>query len=507
MVSAGPRLRRAAALLGASLALALPALASEESTAALERRYLAARDLEATGQFSQAREMYLDIATVEAANPRRDDALLGLVRIALGASGPEEPIPSATSAAALLEARQHLAAIVDGPPGADAAPEAAYWLALLQLDPRAPFFDPAAAQAELTAYPRLYPGSAFSRGAMLRASELLVESGRADAARQLAFRVLASGAEGSEAAAAWRVMGEAEARAGRAQPALAALGRSVQIAPEGPQARAAQDLAAIVDRTAFARSHGPAGGYTPVGEPIALAGRVADLAAQADGTLVALFARDGELVSIGTDGKAKGRVTAIGASAVALDRYGRTWLAAPGRLLVGDGGTSIPLPSGSEVVSIAPIGPLSTWVADADQRRVVRLNGDGTVTVTAPLPPRADPVRVAAAADGGVWVLEMRGPTLLGYGPGGEQRASVALADRVPKPVDVRSDALGNAYLLAAKPVAVYVFDPAGKLVLTWEPAVAEPAREFPRPALLAVDGAGQFALYDSKLENVRWWR
>lgn len=507
MVSASPRLRRAAALFGAALALALPAPASDESTAALERRYLAARDLEATGQFSQAREMYLDIATVEVANPRRDDALLGLTRIALGAGGPEEPIPSSTSAAALVEARARLTAIVNGAPGADAAPEAAYWLALLQLDPRAPFFDPAAAQAELTAYPRLYPGSSFSRGAMLRASELLVESGRAEAARQLAFRVLAGGAEGSEAAAAWRVMGEAEARAGRAEPALVALGRSVQIAPDGPQAHAAQDLAAIVDRTAFARSRGPAGGYAPAGEPIALPGRVADLAAQADGALVALLARDGQLVSIGTDGKTKGRVTAADASAVALDRYGRTWVAGPGKLLVGDGGTSIPIPSGSEVVSMAPIGAFTAWIADADQRRVVRINAEGTVTVTAPLPPRADPVRVAAAADGGVWVLEMRGPTLLGYGPGGEQRASVALADRVEKPVDLRSDALGNAYLLAAKPVAVFIFDPAGKLVLTWEPAVADPAREFPRPALLAIDGAGRFALYDAKLENVRWWR
>jgi hypothetical protein len=500
-------LRRAAAVFGAALALAAPALASEERTAALERRYLAARDLEATGQLNKAREMYLDVATVEAGNPRRDDALLGLTRIALGASGPEEPIPSATSPAALVEARDRLTAIVEGPPGADAAPEAAYWLALLKLDPRAPFFDPAAAQADLTAYPRLYPGSAFSRGAMLRASELLVESGRADAARQLAFRVLADGAEGTEAAAAWRVMGVAQARAGHAQPALVAFGRSVQSAPDGPQARAAQDLAAIVDRTAFARARGPAGGYVPAGDPIALPGRVTDLAAQADGTLLALLERDGQLVSIGTDGKSKGRVTAMGASAIAVDRYGRTWLAAPGKLLVGDGGTSIPISSGSEVVSIAPTGPLAAWIADADERRVVRLNGDGTIAVTAPLPPRADPVRVAAAADGGVWVLESRGPTLLGYGPGGEQRASVALVDRVEKPVDLRSDALGNAYLLAAKPVAVYVFEPAGKLVLTWEPAVAEPGKEFPRPALLAVDGAGRFALYDARLENVRWWR
>jgi streptogramin lyase len=302
-------------------------------------------------------------------------------------------------------------------------------------------------------------------------------------------------------------MGEAEARAGRAQPALVARGRSVQIAPAGPQARGAQDLAAIVDRTTFARARGAAGGYAPTGDPIALPGRVADLAAQADGTLLALFARDGQLASVATDGKNKTRVAATGASAVAVDRYGRTWIAAPGKLLIGDGGSSIPIPPGAEVVSIAPTGPLSAWIADADERRVVRLNGDGTIAVTAPLPPRADPVRVAAAADGGVWVLELRGPTLLGFGPGGEQRASVALADRVEKPVDVRSDALGNAYLLAAKPVAVYVFDPSGKLALTWEPAVADPGKEFPRPALLAVDGAGQFALYDARLENVRWWR
>jgi len=507
MVSAGPRFRRATALLGAALALAVPVVASEESAAALERRFLAARDLEATGQKSQAREMYLDIATVEVGNPRRDDALLGLTRIALGSGGPEEPIPSATPPAAFLEARDRLTAIVDGPPGADAAAEAAYWRALLQLDPRAPYFDPAAAQAELTAFPRLYPGSVFSRGARLRAAELLVESGRSDAARQLAFRVLADGAEGNEEAAAWRVLGEAEARAGSAQSALVALGRSAELAGGGSQARRAEDLATIVDRAAFARARGPAGGYVTAGEPIPLAGRVADLASLADGTLVALLARDGQLVSIGTDGKARSRTTAMGASAIAIDRYGRTWLAAPGKLLVGEGGTTIPLPSKSEVVSIAPTGPLSAWIADADERRVVRLNGDGTIAVTAPLPPRADPVRVAAAADGGAWVLEMRGPTLLGYGPGGEQRVSVALAERVEKPVDVRSDALGNAYLLAAKPIAVYVFDPAGKLVLTWEPAVAEPAREFPRPALLAVDGAGRFALYDARMENVRWWR
>ncbi len=508
MVSRGFRVRGAIALVVAgALALAVPAIANDGDAAALERRYLAARDLEATRQLGQAREMYLEIAAIETGNPRRDDALLGLTRIALGASGPDEPIPRTTSPAALVEARARLSAIVDGPSGADAAPEAAYWLALLMLEPRAPFFDPAAAQAELTAYPRLYPGSAFSRGAMLRASELLVASGRADAARQLAFRALAGGAAGNEAAQAWRVLGEAEARAGRAQPALVALGRSAELASGGPLAREATDLATIVDRSAFGRSRGTAGGYDASGQPVGLPGRVVDLAAQADGTLIALIARDGQLVTIAPDGKAGNRATALGATAVAIDRSGRTWLAAPGKLLNGDDGATIPLPSGAEVVSIAPTGPQAAWVADADQRRVVRLNGDGSVAVTAPLPPRADPVRVAAAADGGVWVLETRGPTLLGYGPGGEQRAAVALAERVEKPIDLRTDALGNVYLLAAKPIAVYVFDASGKLALTWEPVSADPNDEFPRPSLLAIDGAGGIAIYDARRENVRWWR
>ncbi len=508
MVSPDSRFPGAIALLVAVvLAIALPAIASDGDAAALERRYLAARDLEATGQLGQARDMYREIVAVETGNPRRDDALLGLTRIALGADGPEAPIPRTTSAAALVEARARLSAIVDAPSGADAAPEAAYWLALLQLDPRAPFFDPSAAQAALTAYPRLYPGSPFSRGAMVRASEVLVGSGRADAARQLAFRALAGGAAGNEAARAWRVLGEAEARAGRVQPALVALGRCFEIAPGGPLAREAKDLATILDRSAFGRSRGTAGGYSPSGEPTGLPGRVVDLAAQADGTLIALLARDGQLVTIAPDGKAGNRATALDATSVAIDRTGRTWLAAPGKLLVGDRGATIPLPPGAEVVSIAPVGPLSAWIADADQRRVVRLNGDGAIAVTAPLPPRADPVRIAAAADGGVWVLESRGPTLLGYGPGGEQRAAIALGDPVEKPLDVRTDALGNVYLLGAKPIAVYVFDPAGKLALTWEPASAAPGEEFPRPALLAIDGAGGIAIYDARLENVRWWR
>ena len=507
MVSPARCARRGAVLLAAVLAAApaWPAHAGEESAAALERRYLAARDLEATGQAGQAREMYLDVAAVETGNPRRDDALLGLARIALGAGGPGEPLPESTTAAALVEGRDRLTAIVEGTPGADAAPEAAYWLALLKLDPRAPFFDPAAAQADLTAYPRLYPGSAYRRGAMLRASELLVESGRAEAARQVAFRVLADGADGAEAAAAWRVMGEAEARAGRPQPALVALGRSIQLEPDGPSARLAEDLATLVDRTAFSR--GPGAGYAAAGEPIGLPGRVADLAAQPDGTLLALLEREGQLVSIGRDGKALNRVAAAGATAVAVDRSGRTWLAAAGKLSIGDSGLSIPLPAKSEVVSIAPTGPRSAWIADAGDRRVVRLNGDGTIAVTAPLPPRADPVSVAAAGDGGVWVLDARGPTLLLFGPGGEQRAVVALAERAEKPVDLCSDALGNAYLLATRPVAVLVFDPAGRPVTTWAPGTADPGKEFPRPALLAVDRAGEFALYDARLENVRWWR
>ncbi len=509
MVSAPrpPRHARGLIVLGLALALAGSALGSDESGAALERRYLAARDLEATGQLGQAREMYLDIAAVVTGNPRRDDALLALARIALDSSGPDEPIPVTTSAAALVEAKGRLEAIVSGPPNSEAVSEAAYWLALLKLDPRAPFFDPAAAQAELTAFPRLHPRSPFRRGAMLRASELLVESGRTEAARQFAFRILADGAVGADAAAAWRVMGEAEARAGRAQPALVALGRSAQTAPDGPQARLAADLASIVDRAAFASARGLPSVYASAGEPIAIPGRVIDLAAQADGTLLALLARDGQLVALGRDGKSKSRVTAMGASAVAVDRFGRTWLAAPDKLIVGDGGISLPLPPKTEVVSLAPAGALSVWIADANSRRVVRLQGDGSIAVTAPLPPRADPVRVAPGADGGVWVLDARGPSLLAYGPGGEQRAAIALVGRVDKPVDVRSDALGNAYLLGARPVAVQVFDPKGEPIVNWAPATSDPGEEFPRPALLAVDGAGEFALYDARLERVGWWR
>nr|MCU0254719.1 hypothetical protein [Acidobacteriota bacterium] len=235
--------------------------------------------------------------------------------------------------------------------------------------------------------------------------------------------------------------------------------------------------------------------------------RVIDLAAQADGTLVALLARDGQLVALGRDGKSKSRVTAMGATAVAVDRFGRTWLAAPDKLMVGDNGLSVPLPAKAEVVSLAPAGALSVWIADANARRVVRLQGDGSIAVTAPLPQRADPVRVASGADGGVWVLDARGPTLLGYGPSGEQRAAIALEGRVDKPVDVRSDPLGNAYVLGARPVAVQVFDPTGKSIASWEPASPDPGKEFPRPALLAVDGAGEFALYDARLERVGWWR
>ncbi len=473
----------------------------------LERRYLAARDLERTGQSRQAREIYLEIASQKEQNPLQDDALLALARIALGVPGPETPVPPDVPSASYREARGYLEQIVALSPERESAPEAAYWLALLQLDPRAPFFDPAAALAALTSHPRLYPKSAYADGALLRAAELLVVTGRVDAAREMAFRVLSQGADGEDASRAWLVMGEAEARARRAEPALVALGRATDENPGGPAARRARDLATIVDRVAFATARAPQPPFAAAGEPIGVEGRVSDVAASPEGTLVVVLPRDGKLDSIGADGRRLATRTLENPTAAAFDRWGRLWVALPGRLEIGDSGRSIPLPPRAKVISIAPTGPASAWIADADARQVLLLDGDGKVRVTLPLPSRADPERVAPAADGGVWVLDGKAPALLGYGPGGEERRTIPLGERVERPVDLESDPLGQVYLLAAKPIAVYVFDPSGTLAMTWEPRVADPGREFPRPSALAVDGAGCFALYDARLESARWWR
>lgn len=508
MVTGARRRRLARIALGALLALP-PSAARPVSAASgdpLERRFLAARELERTGQARQAREIYLELASPGEKTPYQDDALLALARISLQVGGPETPVPADVVPASFDEARVYLETLIALSPEPETAPEAAYWLALLQLDPRAPFFDPAAAQAALTAHPRLYPRSSHSEGALLRASELLVASGRVDPAREMAFRVLAEGIGGADASRAWLVLAEAEARSRRFESALFALGRAVDEAPAGEAARRARDLATIVDRVAFSRARAPELPFAAAGEPIGISGRVSDVTASPEGTLVAVVPRDGQLVSVTPGGEISTRPVEEPAAA-SYDRWGRLWVALPGRLEIAGGGRPIPLPPRARVVSLAPSGPGSAWIADADARQVVRLGAQGKIEVTLPLPPRADPLRVAPAIDGGVWVLEGRGPTLLGYGPGGEERKVIPLADRVERPIDLESDPLGNLYLLASKPLAVYVFDPSGTLAMAWEPRVADPGKDFPRPAALAVDGAGGFALYDSRLESARWWR
>ncbi len=485
-----------------------PSQASPPSPETVERLFRAARDLERDGQAVQARRAYTQLLDADPQGPRAPDALLGLARLSWPINDPAELGARTYDAAALADAEDRLQTIAKKFPGAPAAAEAWWRLALLHLAPGSPQWRPDDGLAQLTTLLRLHPSSPQAPLALALAARLHAEAGRFPRARGLAFRLLLDWPDHPAAARGWLALAEADAREGRFPDALREAGRARQIAfgRDERVARQALGWSTILDRIAFSARRGARPFEFTPGPEMIFTGKPRRLAVGADGALLATLPGDEALASFPVDGAAPSQRAAAGAQFIAVDEWGRVWVGG-GATVVGPPGVgSFTLPDRAEIVGLAPSSARSVWVADERGRRVFRFEVGAGIAATARLGEKPELIAVAKDGLGGAWVLDGRGPRIVDVGPDGATKIATPLTGEARDPVDIDVDALGNVYVLDAESPAILLYSPTGKLVLRQPlPKDGEPA--FPHPALLAVDQRGAVAVYDARKKKAIWLR
>ena len=493
------------AILAVILGAAAAAPATAQSGTLDERQFRAARDLERSGQIQQAEEIYRQIVDSRPGSDRADDALLALARIAWPVDRADRLAADSSPLASIISARSSLELLRKSYPGGDAAAEGLWRLALTYLvpDPRA--WRPEEAAALLTTLPVLYPEAPEVPGSLALAAELDVTAGRASRASELAFRIVADWPHDPSAAHAWIVMGRVDFAAGRFDDALSdfAAARRAAVEDEGGAALHALELSTLVDRAAYASSRA-GDAYRPDRAARALPDKVSDLACDADGRLLASLPREDTVIVVGAGGEVVERRPFVGPSAVAVDAWGRPWVAREAGLTT-PSGDPVPVPPKTRIDSIAPVDPGTVWVVDGRARQVLRAAVGAGVSAKARLPERATPVRVAPVEDGGAWVLTERPSTLVRIGFDGLPRSTIRLEELVREPVDLERDRLGHLYVLDRRALAVLVLGEDGRLVHRIE--LARPDGGVTRPEAIAVDGSGAVAVYDGREKRIFWFR
>lgn len=496
--------RATAAFTTLALALAIPATPAADDVTA--RLYEAARQLEQSGQIDQARAGYEQILQSAPESAWADDALLALANIAWPVDSAEAlgqgPTPSAE---ALAKAREHLEALATRYVAADAAADGSWRLALLKLEPRFEGYDPEDAAARLIALPTIYPDSPRAAPALALAAALDLHVGRDERAVGSAFALLSRAPGDRAAPRAWLSLAAADARGGRFESALVALGRAHALSIEGaPESEEAARFGALIDRFAH-RVAQPAGAWTvDVEGGLTLPERATALAAFEDGAMVAAVERAGVIAEIAADGRSAGKRTLAGVTAVAIDAWRRVWALAAGRVVAPDGAGSFTLGEDVRARDLAPAGR-ELWVADERGRRVLRLTPGGTVKATFLLPDRGEPARLRAWGAGGFVVLDARNKRALFVDAGGTLARRVELATLATDPVDIALDRLDHLYVLDGREARIAVVGADGTAIAR----VALPRGELgiERPDALAVDGAGRVAVHDSRRKRITWLR
>lgn len=471
-----------------------------------DRRIAAARELEKGGQLDQAKQVYRDVLKQQPPSDGAAEALLSLARLAWDLHDPAQWGREAPPAAAIEEARSHLDVLKAQFPNAPQAAEGIWRLALLRLDPGAPFYNAEEGAALLTTLPIVSPDAPRAAEALLLAARQFLLAGRAPQAASYAFRVLTEFPRAGElCSAAWTVLARADIAQKRPGEALSELDKALRCGGREADVAEARDLARLLDRLVY-RSLRGAGPLLQPSEPSpAFSAKDAMLTTNARGQLVATAPREGQVIVFSGD-KGGERTQQPGIVAIGFDQWSRRWLIAGERLFGPIGVGEIPLPEKAEPHALAPAGPRTVWVVDGDTDRVLRLGLTGDFKISAFLPQRAKPSRVSATPDGGAWILDDRTPAAYRVGPDGKLLSSVALATVAPKPVDLALDQLGNVYILDEKAVAVVAFTPTGEKLMTLS-LPKDGDNGFSRPEALAVDRSGAVAVYEPRRGKIQWFR
>lgn len=489
----------------AALGCAMAAAWAQPVAVVSDRRLTAARELEVAGQADAARQLYLEIASSTTASDAIPEALLSLARLAWPLEDParlgREPLPGAMA----IEARTYLETLRTKHDRTPQAAEALWRLALLELEPSSPSYDPADATAQLRTLTVTAPTSPRVPAALALAAETERRNHRLPQAASIAFSLLADHPAALEyCSGGWSVLADAEISALRFGEALNALGRAASCGGAGPQAERAKQQARLLARQ-LARSPG-AVAVVPAELPVTIALRDPQLTIDVDGTLWIGSPKDGMLVGIRGD-RVVEKVPLPGLVSAAFDAWNRRWSIIGERVLAPAGAGDYPMPEGAEPVSMAAVDAKAVWIADSDTRRVMRIVAGGKIDATAALPAKAEPTKLIATTEGGVWVLDERAPGALHHiVPNGARLRTVSLAGLATRVVDVARDQLGTLYLLDSKSASVVLISPEGRALQTITlPQQGDAA--FTRPTALAVDRDGSIAVYDSKRGKIAWLR
>lgn len=439
----------AAVLLGSFV----PTMRAEEPArdpAAAEREYRVARRLAAEGSPDAAASLARVVA-LDPTGPWADDALVEQALLedlpsrpeALGGV-PEEAVRRAT---ALLDR------VASTLPESDRVLEARYRSALAKLEPVAGR-DPVRARAELLAVAATGGTSSWSLAARHALGWLDEQDGALDRAHGTYLRLLVDHPGTEAAARAAFGAGRVALRRGGFGPASALLQEALEAAPSAEPGLAAWRDAAVrnLRRGAFEASRWPSS--TPSRWNAGIKGVLGAVALPGGDRLVA-DRRAGAIVRFDRSGAEIARIALDELQAIAVDPFGRAWVAAGERIYVLKGSQPTP------VASQGPFAPAGALAVDAA----------GRIYLT---DRRGDRVgRVAPGGSAPELLRERRGASLAALSWSGGRL--LALEERTGRVIDVRPDGTDQ---------------PVGSLATSSTPA-------------FAVDAAGQIAVLDARAGTI----
>lgn len=472
-----------------------------------ERRLAAAQELERSGQLDPARQLYREIVAAPLDPAAVPEALLALARLAWPADRADQLGRAPVVAGAIEQAAADLTQLRTHHPAAPQTAEALWRLALIELEPASPRYDPPDALASLTTLVMTHPASPRVPEALALAATTASRLGDPARAAADAFALLSRDpARAPECADAWRTLGMLDGRQGRFDAALVEFGRAASCAgaAHGAAANRSRDLALSAQRILLRAAGQSPPLETESSPPLGV--REVVLAGAADGTIWIAASKEGVLLAQRGQQTVE-RAPLPGLVTVALDPWGRRWTVVGERIFAPSGAGEFPLPERFEPIALAPVEARSVWVVDGRAPQLVRLSVGGRIELRAALPARSEPRQIVAAADGGVWVLDERSPGALHrIAPDGALVRSIPLANLGERFVDLALDPWDAPHLLDAKRLAVTVLAPDGKVQQVL-PLPQNGPGAIGRAAALWVEASGAVVIFDGKSGRLTWLR
>lgn len=501
-------MRRTPALILAALLCAPPALAAGDAELARRLYDLGAR-LAAEGKTEQALERYREAAEADPSGALADDALLAAARLHYPVKRLEEL--GSAGRAGLKAARSLLERVREEYRNGDAAPEALFLLALIQLDPDNPKRDADEAWADLATVVSVYPESPPAERALVVSAVLAEQLGRPDAAHLAWFQVVERFPDGPHLVRARLGLGRTLIALRRPEAAIRELHTAREGAGDDATAAAeALDLLQLALRQANFTQRSEEGLYragTPIGEALDLKQPV-DLAVRGAGELLVADRGGDALVALRPEGTLGGRTTFAKIEAVSVSSFDGVWLAGGGEILTPWVRRTLARADGKAVDrtgALAASGGDQAYLIDAGRGEVLRLDRRGDVLEALTLPGKAQPLDLAALPGGGVAVLDGRSSRILLVDGEGRVASSLGPAGEgwtLSRPAALARDLAGNLYVLDTKERAVLVIGPEGGLVARVTSEKEGPGA-FNKPVALAVDRAGRILIWDAKDKRV----